>query len=214
MRHCDISYAYRKANIIQNLEQGAPKCRLLRSYYIGDRNFHIEGVQNSSDVPDIVFLGHMEADSRVKSIRALVESGLRVGVPRVVWKNCGISNPNLVLLDNTQNDYNLILNKTKIALVFLSTLNEDTYTRRCFEIPATKTMMLSVYSDDISTLFEENKEIVFFRNDDELVAKAKYYMSHPEERELIANNSYLRLLKDGHSSVDRVKEIIKDFYES
>ena len=41
--------------------------------------------------------------------------------------------------------------------------------------------MMSVYTDDIASLFEENKEIVFFRSEEELVNKVKYYLEHEEE---------------------------------
>ena len=120
----------------------------------------------------------------------------------------------MTVIDNAHNNYNEVLNKLDIAIIFLSKLNNDTYTRRCFEIPMAKTMMLSTYTDDIATMYEENKEIVFFRNKEEFVDKALYYLEHNEERGTVAEAAYKRCLKDGHEAKDRVREIIKDYGDS
>ena len=47
---------------------------------------------------------------------------------------------------------------------FFSRLNRDTYTRRCFEIPAAGTLMLCDYSDHAATLFAPGREADFFRD--------------------------------------------------
>ncbi|WGU68927.1 glycosyltransferase [Capnocytophaga canimorsus] len=46
--------------------------------------------------------------------------------------------------------------------MFLSKLNNDQYTRRCFEIPACGTMMLSERTPTLQEFYTENEEIVFF----------------------------------------------------
>jgi spore maturation protein CgeB len=104
--------------------------------------------------------------------------------------------------------YNLALNATKIALSFLSTLNRDTYTRRSFEIPAAGAFMLSQYTPDLATLFEEGREVEFFRTPAELVLKAKYYLEHDHERREIAQRGLERVRRDCHDIVSRMREMI------
>ena len=45
---------------------------------------------------------------------------------------------------------------------FLSKINNDSYTRRNFEIPAMK-KVLSEYSDELNKIFIEGKEMIFLR---------------------------------------------------
>lgn len=205
----DIAYAYRVANIDDFYSHGAGKAKLLRSYFIKKRNFFDPEEHKSSlgNIPRIGFIGHYEDDGRIEYIKALSQEGVDVGV----IGDWPIVNEHMKVIDNADVCYNEVLNQLDIAIVFLSTLNEDTYTRRCFEIPMTKTMMLSVYTDDIASLYETDKEIVFFRNPEEFTKKALYYLNHDDERKEIIEAAYARCLRDGHEVTDRVREIIEDY---
>lgn len=211
VKWCDINYVYRESDL-KNVEQiGSLKSKLLRSYYIKERNYYIPDDIIAIDVPEVVFVGHYEDDERTDYILSLAEYGIRVGVPRNLWENHIKESEKVFFLDESMTNYNLILNKAKIALVFLSKINKDTYTRRCFEIPATKTMMCAPYTEDMANLFLEDNEIVFFRNKLDFINKVKYYLNHDLKRERIGKNGYSRLLSDGHDVTNRVKEIISDY---
>ena len=95
--------------------------------------------------------------------------------------------------------------------MFLSKLNSDTYTRRCFEIPATQTLMLSEYTDDLNEMFPSDKCAVYFTTPEELVVKCKYLLSHPNEIKQIAENGYKRLKELGGSEIDRCRQIIETY---
>lgn len=209
IKYSDLAYAYRKSNVEDYYKYGACRSKVLRSYYIRKRNYYIPD-GNGSDgviVPRIAFIGHFENDGRLDYIEALANTGIDVGVING-WP---ITCKNMIPISEAQSNYNEVLNSLDIAIVFLSSLNEDTYTRRCFEIPMAKTMMLSVYTEDMATLYQEDKEIVFFRGIDEFVQKAQYYLEHDDERETIAEAAFERCLNDGHEVKDRVQEIIKDY---
>ena len=85
-----------------------------------------------------------------------------------------------------------------IALCFLSKLNKDTYTRRCFEIPAIGSALFSEYSEYLANLFIDGTEAVFFRNQNELVEKVTYYLNHKDELEEIRKRGTERVSRDGH----------------
>ena len=213
IQYDDVTFVYRKSNIDECMQMGAKQVELLRSYYISSNNYPMDGIDKLHAKYDMVFLGHHEDDCRMDYLSALTSAGISVGIPKDNWIGIDEQNEHLVRLENTRNDYNLILNESKIALVFLSSLNKDTYTRRCFEIPATKTFMLSQYTDDLACMFEPDKEAVYFKTLDELVQKAKYYLYHEEEREQIAKAGYDRLMRDGHEIGDRVQQIVDKYYE-
>lgn len=212
IKYSDIAYSYRNNNMNDYKDKGAKRVKLLRSYYIAERNFYIDDSNIALGVPEVCFVGHFEDDGRKELIQELLNENIKVGVPED-WREQKLAGENIVYLENSHKNYNAILNKTKIAIVFLSSLNKDTYTRRCFEIPAVKTMMLAPYTSDIASLYEESREAVLFHDKNDFVNKIKYYLSHEEERLKIAEAGYKRLMSDGHEAKDRIREIISDWQE-
>lgn len=210
--YCDIVYSYRKSDIEKYMEKGAKDVRLLRSYYIESRNYRIdEPISTDIKIPKVIFLGHMENDERREYLDALVNRGIEIGVRETPeWKQYAKNRENIVIFHETVRRYNEIINGAEIALVFLSKINQDTYTRRCFEIPVTGTLMLAPYNDDLATLFLEDEEAVFYRSKEEFVAKVEYYLEHPEEGRRIGLNGRERVLRDGHEAKDRVCQMIED----
>ena len=78
---------------------------------------------------------------------------------------------------------------------------------RLFEIPACGVMQMVDEKNNISKYFEPDKEIVTFRNPDELKDKVKYYLTHTQERKKIARAGFERVKRD-HTLIDRMKTII------
>lgn len=210
--YCDIVYSYRKNDIEKYREKGAKDVKLLRSYYIENRNYKIdESISADMEIPKVIFLGHMENDERTEYLDALVSRGIEIGVRETSeWKQYAKGRKNIVLFHETLEHYNEIINRAEIALVFLSKINRDTYTRRCFEIPVTGTLMLAPYTDDLATLYKEDEEVVFYRSKEDLVAKVEYYLGHPEEGKRVGMNGRERVLRDGHEAKDRVCQVIED----
>jgi spore maturation protein CgeB len=90
----------------------------------------------------------------------------------------------------------------------LSKLNRDTYTRRCFEIPATGTLMLSEYSDDLATLFRPGEEADYFASPEEMVDKIRLYIADAPRRARVAAAGQRRVATDGHDVVSRMRQVI------
>jgi spore maturation protein CgeB len=209
----DHVFAYRLKNIKDYASIGCQKTSLLRSYYIEKNNFPIVASNNQYSC-DINFIGHFENDGRDIKIKSLFEAGFNVKLLGTLWEKSKLFP---FFLDHNGpikpviNDYNLAINSAKISLVFLSKINNDTYTRRCFEIPATKTMMVAEYTDDLATLFEEGKEVEFFRSNEELIEKLRFYIARPNLIKSIGYAGYARLLKDKHEVTDRAAQVIEIF---
>ena len=192
------------------------KVSLLRSYYLKDSNFYIEKLNTKKYECDVIFIGHYEDDGRDEAIKLLIENNIDVKLYGTLWNNSKyfeFFQEKLGKIVPLYEDYNLGLNSAKIALVFLSKKNNDTYTRRCFEISATKTMMMSEYTDDLNSVFEQGKEAEYFKDKEELLKKVKYYLENEEKVNKIGENSYQRLMKDGHEVVNRCMEVLKVYEE-
>lgn len=206
----DVNLAYRNKNVIDYESVGGNHVHLLLPYYIEENNYFIEG---NDDIP-IAFLGHFENDGRDKYIKALKDAEIPVMVFNGSdWELAPLYEEIKPSIKEGKRgiEYNNTLNRCQIALVFLSKLNHDTYTRRCFEIPATKTLMLCEYTEDMDRMFPADECAVYFKTADELVEKSKLLLEHPGEIKRIAQNGYDRLKELGGSEVDRCKEII-DYY--
>jgi len=77
---------------------------------------------------------------------------------------------------------------------------------RTFEIPATKTLMLT---DKINPdWYKPKQEVVLFNSPQDLVKKIRYYLMNPAKAKKIAQAGYQRTIKD-HSYKKRFRELIK-----
>ena len=215
----DIVLAYRYRNIADFVCAGAKQVHLLRSWFI--QELHHPATLTLEEQKrfgcDVVFVGHYEPDGRLELLEEIVKNGFRLrlfgtGWDMVVRKSRILSNFYPVEAVRG-NDYNKALCGAKVALCFLSKLNRDTYTRRCFEIPATKTVLLSEYSDDIATLYQEGVEADFFRTKEELIRKVKHYIENDQLRQSVADAGYRRVIRDGHDVVSRMQQVLEWVYQ-
>ena len=213
IKECDYNFVYRQKNCTDIKKICDIPVEILRSYYIESDNHPIQEHEKIGNVPEVIFLGHYEPDERSEYMNGLLEEGIQVGVPEEYFKNFYRDNHKIVSIKNNRVCYNEYLCSCKIPLIFLSKINHDTYTRRCFEIPAAGALIFAPYNEDLASMFEENKEAVYYRNKEEFVKKVQYYLQHDEERRIIAEAGRNRLLQDGHEVKDRAKRII-DVYQT
>lgn len=213
---CDLVLAYRHHNIKNLLLAGAKRVELLRSWFIPERNHPVAltDEERRRYGSDVVFVGHYESDERVACLEEVVRKGwhLRLFGPGYDWDPVVRRSAQLYRQEPVRlvwgEEYNLVLCGAKIALCFLSKLNRDTYTRRCFEIPATGTLMLAEYTDDLATLFREGEEVEFFRSPEEMITKISRYLSDEERRRAVAEGGYRRVLADGHDVTSRMRQLM------
>lgn len=211
VKYSNHIFSYRKNNINQYQKLGYTNVSLLRSHF--DRDF-IFPMDLNVRPHDVSFLGHYENDGRDKLFLKLYRQGINLKIFGPEWRNSPIYNE-LVKYQKKDiqslniEDYNQVLNQSKICIVLFSKLNNDQYTRRCFEIPRTKSLMISQYSSEISEIFKENEEIIFFKQAEDLAEKIKYYIRNESVRNLITNNAFTRLNNDGHELRDRASQIIQ-----
>jgi spore maturation protein CgeB len=213
----DLVLAYRHRNLVDFKSIGAGRVELLRSWFIPELN---RPVQLSDEEIlkydcDIVFIGHYEDDGRIEYLETIVEAGYKLKIfgPPYEWNKLIEKSPILRFLSPVNlvwgADYNKAITGAKIALCFFSKLNRDTYTRRCFEIPAAKVMLLSEYSDDLGTLFDAGEEADFFISKLDMISKITHYLSDDELRQRVADAGYKRVIKDGHDVVSRMSKVLE-----
>lgn len=205
------NFFYRKINCEEAKLIGAKHAEVLLPYFMPweDRPVSLATNELQRYEADVVFVGHHEPDGRVSNISALIGSGLRVKLWGGHYWNRGslgaLYDTLSPILPAVGEEYRKALCGAKICLCFLSKLNRDTYTRRCFEIPACGKVMLAERTDDLMALFKEDEEACFFSTSEELVHKANWLLNNPDIRNRIAEAGLRRVWADGHDVGNRAK---------
>jgi spore maturation protein CgeB len=79
---------------------------------------------------------------------------------------------------------------------------------RTFEVPACGGFLLTGDADNLRDYYVDGKEIVIFKDKNDLAEKCHYYLVHEDERVAIAKAGYDRTVKD-HTYEQRFREIFK-----
>lgn len=213
----DKHFVYRHKNLRDFKSHGIDNSSLLRAYFIPEEDYHVP----QHEVPDafkcdVVFAGHYEDDGRIDMLESICNEGFKLNLYGGGWDNAlhklHENSPLRKLFPIkpvTGDDYRHAICGAKVALCFLSTINHDTYTRRSFQIPAMKTAMLSVFTQDLSELYEEDKEVMFFRDKEQLLKNLNKMISNEDLRNSLSEAAHKRVYKDGHDIVSRMKYFIE-----
>jgi spore maturation protein CgeB len=79
---------------------------------------------------------------------------------------------------------------------------------RTFEVPACGGFLLTGDADNLRDYYIDGKEIVIFKDKNDMVEKCKYYLMHDDERCRIAEAGFQRTIKE-HTYERRFKEIFQ-----
>lgn len=210
----DLNFVFREVNIEEYNALGSPNTKLLMPYFIPEKHKPIELTPEEKQRfgCEVVFVGHHEDDHRDECITELVRADIHVKLygenrwlevlPDDVAEKVDFSGP--VWGD----DYNKALSGGELCLCFLSKLNRDAYTIRCFEIPASRNIMLSEHTDFLATLFEPKKQALYFDTKDDLLTTVQEYLKDKPKLEEIREAAYQRGVKEGYDVYSRAEEFI------
>jgi hypothetical protein len=205
----DLHLVYRSQDVVRFLDSGARRASLLRDSYVPWLDRRVLPSALRGPPVDIGFYGHCEPDQRLDQISHLMRQlPAQYEIRGSDWARWSRGRP-WAGMDTTPvhlEDYVQAINRTRLCLCFLSSWNEDSYTRRCFEIPACGSLLLSQRTDDLLTLYREDKEAVFFSSAEELVDKAGFYLRHPDLRDEVARGGERRCLTSGYDIHSRMRE--------
>lgn len=212
--HFDRNFFFRRVNCVEAQAFGARHAAVLLPYFVPeqDRPMTLTADDHRRFDCDVVFVGHFESDGRDKVIRAMVDAGIDLKLwGGATWDRSDLSDICLRLGPVKAvigDDYRRALCGAEICLCLLSRLNRDSYTTRCFEIPACRRVMLAERTQDLLTMFKEDEEACFFSSIDELIQKIKWLLADPLLRSRIAEAGFRRVWSDGHMVESRSREVL------
>jgi len=208
LRHYDIVFVSKSFNAEQEElpSLGAEVCLAVDKAY--DPEQHLPLTLSDDDqrelAADVGFIGTY-APERGRDVLFLAKNGLSVRVWGNGWEDFRGRHENLTverraLVNQPKNlRYTKGIAATKINLGFLRKVNRDLQTDRSIEIPASGGFMLAEYSSEHARLFVDGQEAVFYTDLDDLLAKARHYLSHEDERRTIAAAGRQRCVDAGYS---------------
>ena len=104
-------------------------------------------------------------------------------------------------------DLPYIYNISKINFNTTSLQMKNAVNQRVFDVPACEGFILTDYRKQLEDLFEIDKEVICYRNIEEIQELVKKYLKDKKERNKIIKNAYNRVLKE-HKYTDRALQII------
>ncbi len=167
VRLADVNMVYRHKNVRELESLGARNVALVRSHYVPERHrpIPVTADERTRLSADVVFIGHYEPDGRREYLRAVAESGVDFKLFGPDW-NRAPAEPWLArfrpVVPLRGEQYVRSIAAARIALCLFSGSNNDTYTRRVFEITAIGAMLVSQRTDDMLEMFREGQEAEYF----------------------------------------------------
>ena len=199
---CDLFLTTNRFNVKEI--QRRYRIRTLRVGMGYDREIHVPtATDKDAGAPSLVFVGHWQPHTE-KYISALKRAGLPVRVWGTHWQRAADRELRKVTpLPGAQ--YVRTIAQAAIALCMLSRRNRNESTGRSFEIPAIGTFMLAERTPEHGFLYGDGVGTVLFSDEQELVAKARHYLSHEAERVEIARHGAARSCTLGLSWDDHIQ---------
>ena len=139
-------------------------------------------------------------ESYLPLVKFLKDRGIKVEAYGLGWPNGVVSFDKLVE----------IYSRSKIALSFSDSwgIGKFDLPGRDFEVPLIGSLYMNESNEKIANYYVPDKEIVLYKDRDDLVEKIKYYLEHDEERDMIAKAGRERALRD-HTWEKRFDYIFK-----
>ena len=145
---------------------------------------------------DIVFIGTWFPE-RGKFFYELKKMGLKFKIYGLRWdqdrRYFNILKKNIILKGINLKNVMKIYKNSKISIGLLSKGNDDDITRRCIEIPISKSLLCSEETETLKDLFIENKEAVYFRNSKECYEKCNLLLKNSKLLNRISINGFKKV---------------------
>jgi glycosyltransferase involved in cell wall biosynthesis len=203
----DLTLFNRPSTVHAAQERGLSRPKLFITYY--NPAIHRASDVREEALHEVVFVGHFEDDGRDRIIHSLMESGINVGLYGPGWNRSRYSPVRKIAHAAIYDEaYASTLRRSSLALVFLSTLNRDQYTQRCFEIPACGTPMVCPRTPALSEWFGDGPSAFFFDDAESCVRVVRNALADSELRDTVAANAQLVLSNLKVSSLDRGRQFL------
>lgn len=197
----DLLVVVREENVHEAKNLGARN--VMRVFFSADEVAHasrkLTEEQSDKFSSDVAFIGTWMPE-RGPFLLELVERG----VPLCIWGNRWQKAPEWRLLKacwkgpglHEDRDYAAAILASRVCLGLLSKGNHDKHTTRSLEIPSLGGLLCAERTSEHLTLYEEDREAVFWSSAEECAEKCLALLKDEPRRRAIAEAGHLRALKN------------------
>lgn len=207
----DLHCLLRTADIPRYAQWGLPYIKILFSY---EPSMHFPPPRPWSDADrdrDVSYIGSPYED-RPEFLRRLAEDQqipLAIAGPR--WQKFlspGQFDRFVVHGYLSDSQYREAIWKSRINLSFVTKLNEDDIAHKSVEIAACEGFLLALRTEGHQTIFEEDREAVFFSSIEECADKCRFYLDRSDLRDAIARRGSERAVRSGYDNDTQLARIL------
>ena len=182
------------------------------AFYSFSINTNLFRPMNLEKIYDVTFIGK-PLKPRINQLNFLIKNGINLKIFGRGWGNYPEFEKNYLGALETE-DMIKMINQSKINLSLLKNeYGKLHFKGRVLMFPSCKSFSLTEYFEKCLKYFKNNKEIIMFKDDNDLLEKIKYYLKHEKEREKIAENSHLKVA-DSHNVLKDFKNLFKKIMEN
>lgn len=205
----DAVLSPRRMNLDDLRALGCRSVQYLPFAYDPDWHTPAEGGTAAERAVDVLFAGGADAD-RLPHARALIAAGLNVALYGGYWDRHADLRPHW----RGHADLKTLCRVTpaaKMVLCLVRRANRDGHAMRSFEAPAMGGCLLMEDTPEHRELFGADGEcVVFFRDTNEMVAKARVLLPRVEERARLAAAAHQRICAGGHTYANRLRTMLAE----
>ena len=196
----DLFYTNSKYSFINQYDKKRVNIKLLPFAASIQHHYYMPDVKKEYD---IVVIGHARKE-RLEIVEKLSKY-FKIGTFGHGWKN--------TLGEVHGTELVKAINAGKMYLSFSKTVAGFNNVKvGLFEAIACNQVVITEYMEELNDYFEIGKEILCYRNVEELIETIAYYILHDEERENIRQNAYRRFLSD-HTYMKRWEHVMNDIID-
>lgn len=198
-------------------DAGCPKVKFLSFGCVPSlhRKVQLSRKESQRYGSDVCFAGTV-SDGRFKVLEALADLDLKVWSPRFIFSFKGKYKTEKKKVPASLyrkftgrqvwgEELARVYNASRIVLNIHSP--QTVPIMRDFEATGCRALLLTDNAGGLEAMFKPGEEIICYRGIKELVEKTGFYLSHPKEREEIAQRGQARAYRD-HTYAHRMKELI------
>jgi spore maturation protein CgeB len=143
---------------------------------------------------DVSFVGAAYGNRRAR-VKAMARRGIDVTCFGHGWERGPVGSKDI---DRVYRSSRVSLNfaDSGLQLLGISLARSRQVKARTFEVPGAGGFLLTEESQSLAQYFSIGTEMITYHDDDEIAEKIRYFLNHPDERDVIARAGHQRVRRD------------------
>jgi hypothetical protein len=205
----DIHFTSKKHNINEIFQRTGKTVFFIWYAYDERWQFRTAPLNFSNPKYRIGFIGHMRPDRNELILNLAYKYGKNLAVSGLKWNRIrNLKHLATLYPPSYGASFSRFVAMAPVQLGLLNSDNRDQHTARSFEIPAAGGLLLAEDTADHREIFLSEENVIFFKNENDLIDRISWIAANPEKAQKIAENGFLHITRNSNTWRDRSSEIL------